>query len=61
MPALVTDEILNTVAIVAPLTQLAAPLKERYAGLIDRLTLYSPFVPGQNDAEWKALAGQMQA
>jgi hypothetical protein len=52
---------LNTVAIVAPLTQLAAPLKERYAGLIDRLTLYSPFVPGQNDAEWKALAGQLQA
>jgi probable F420-dependent oxidoreductase len=61
MPALVTDEMLNTVAIVAPLTQLAAPLKERYAGLIDRLTLYSPFVPGQNDAEWKALAGQLQA
>src|SRR3990172_3354632 len=61
MPALVTDEMLNTVAIVAPLTQLAAPLKERYAGLIDRLTLYSPFVPGQKDAEWKGLAGQMQA
>jgi hypothetical protein len=52
---------LNIVVIVAPLTRLAAPLKERYAGLLDRLALYSPFVPGQKDAEWKALAEQVPA
>jgi probable F420-dependent oxidoreductase len=61
MPALVTDEMLNTIAIAAPLAELAAPLKERYTGLLDRITLYSPFIPGQNDAGWKQLAEQVQA
>src|SRR5574337_589918 len=56
MPALVTDEMLNTVAVSAPLAQLAAPLRERYTGLIDRLTLYRPFAPGEEDQVWKALA-----
>lgn len=61
MPTLVTDEMLNTIAIAAPLTQLAAQLEERYAGLLDRIALYRPFVPGEDDAAWKALAAEMQA
>jgi probable F420-dependent oxidoreductase len=60
MPALVTDEMLNTIAVAAPLTGLAAPLKERYTGLLDRITLYSPFVPGEKDKAWKALAAEVQ-
>lgn len=60
MPALITDEMLNTFAVTAPLAELAAPLKERYAGLLDRITLYSPFIPDQNDARWSELASQLQ-
>jgi probable F420-dependent oxidoreductase len=60
MPALVTDEMLNTIAVSAPLAQLAAPLRERYTGLIDRLALYRPFAPGEEDRVWRALAAEMQ-
>ncbi len=60
LPALITDEMLNTFAVTAPLAELAAPLKERYTELLDRITLYSPFIPGQNDAAWKQLAEQIQ-
>jgi hypothetical protein len=34
---------------------LASVLKKRYDGIADRLTLYSPFVPGQKDEWWKIL------
>jgi len=61
MPALITDEMLNTFAVTAPLAELAAPLKERYAGLLDRITLYSPFIPGQDDAGWRTVAEKMQS
>ena len=67
MPALITDEMLHTFAVAAPsqtpfrgLAALAAPLKERYAGLLDRITLYRPFAPGEDDAGWRALAAEMQ-
>jgi probable F420-dependent oxidoreductase len=56
MPALISDEMLEVFALSAPLGELAAPLQERYAGLLDRLALYRPFVPGENDAGWQALA-----
>lgn len=55
MPALISDEMLATFATSASPAELAAALRERYAGLADRLTLYTPFVPGQRDAFWKAL------
>jgi probable F420-dependent oxidoreductase len=60
MPALVTDEMLDTFAVTAPLSELAAPLKERYSGLLDRISLYRPFVPGEDDAGWKKLGQEMQ-
>ena len=57
MPALITDAMLDEFAVTAPsLAQLAAPLRARYAGLIDRVTLYRPFVPGAEDAAWRQLA-----
>lgn len=55
MPALVSEEMLQTFATVAAPEDLAAALKERYTGLADRLALYTPFIPGQRDAFWKAL------
>jgi probable F420-dependent oxidoreductase len=61
MPALVTDEMLNTFAVSAPLGELAAPLKERYTGLLDRMALYRPFVPGEDDPGWQTLVAEMQS
>ena len=43
MPALVTDEMLAEVAVVAPGPNLPAAVKERYAGLLDRVTVYRAF------------------
>ena len=55
MFGLVTDEILGTFCLVSDAKSLPAKLKERYEGLADRLTLYTPFTPGEKDAFWKRL------
>ena len=54
MPALVSDELLNAVAIVAPREELPARIKERYAGLLDRVALYLPFNVDEAD-RWREL------
>jgi len=59
MPALVSDEMLAACALVCPPDQLGARIKERYAGLADRLGLYLPFIPGQRDEFWKQLLQQV--
>lgn len=56
MPGLVSDEMLSAFMTKADSPQaLAAALKERYASLADRLTLYLPFRPGEKDAWWQEL------
>lgn len=55
MPALIDADMLAAFALEAPLDRLAPLLRERYAGLIDRLTLYRPFRPGEDDAGWDRL------
>jgi probable F420-dependent oxidoreductase len=60
MPMLVTDEMLNELCLVTEETNLAAALKSRYKGLADRLTLYTPFKPGEKDDWWKMLTGEFQ-
>ncbi len=54
MPALISDEILNEAAIVAPMEEVPARVKERYSGLLDRVTLYAPFTLQEVD-KWQAL------
>jgi hypothetical protein len=53
MFGLITDEILETFCLVTEAESLPEKLKQRYAGLADRLTLYTPFVPGEKDEFWK--------
>ena len=67
MPTLITDEMLDTIAVTAPaptplrgLAELATPLQERYAGLLDRLMLYRPFAPGEDDEGWKVLTARLR-
>ncbi len=52
---LITDEILETFCLVTDAELLPGKLKERYEGIADRLTLYTPFVPGEKDEFWKKM------
>jgi len=55
MPALITDEIMDTLAISDRWGQIPAKVLQRYGGgLLDRVSYYFPFLPGENDAGWKA-------
>jgi len=55
MPALITDQMLEEFALQAPPGALPALLSQRYGGLVDRLSLYIPFVPGERDAFWRTV------
>lgn len=64
MPMLITDEMLNEFCLITTQENLADDLKKRYDGpstgsgqrIADRLTLYTPFVPGERDEWWRGLA-----
>src|SRR5215208_5915511 len=55
MPALVTDEMLTAFAVEAAPDEIGSALKERYEGLIDRVSLYLPFAPGERDEFWQTV------
>jgi probable F420-dependent oxidoreductase len=58
MAGRITDEILETYAVVTPREQLGAALRSRYEGIADRLTLYLPFNLSDGDGLWaQTLAG----
>jgi probable F420-dependent oxidoreductase len=59
MPALISDEMVETYAAVAAPEDLAAALKERYQGIADRINLYLPFLPGERDEFWRTLCQEM--
>src|SRR5215217_7259046 len=61
MPMLITDEMLNEFCLVTHEHGLVDGLKERYDGITDLLTLYTPFVPGEKDEWWKGLARSFTA
>jgi len=53
MSALITDEMLNEFCLVIEPEKLADGLNQRFAGIADRLTLYTPFKFGERDEWWK--------
>lgn len=59
MASLIDDEMLETFAVVATEQELAKALKQKYSGLVDRLSLYLPFTPGQRDDFWRQLVAGM--
>ena len=61
MPAVIDDDMLTTFAVVAGEGDLAQALRTRYAGLVDRITLYLPFRPGERDSFWHSLARDLAA
>jgi probable F420-dependent oxidoreductase len=60
MPSLITDEILNEVAIVAPREEVVARIKQKYTGLLDRVTFYTPFDP-MDAPKWREIVQAFQA
>jgi probable F420-dependent oxidoreductase len=54
MPSLITDEMLDTFCPRAAWADLPSRVLEKYAGLLDRVSYYFPFVPAENDAGWRA-------
>ena len=55
MPGLISDEMLNEFCVVTDEANLANAMKEKYEGIADRLTLYSPFMPERNHEYWGKL------
>ena len=43
MGELITDDILNAFAVVAPLDQVATEVRNRFEGLVDRFSFYAPY------------------
>jgi len=38
----------------------ADKVRARYAGLVDRISFYRPFVPGVDEDRWRAVAARLQ-
>ncbi|HEV2093664.1 MAG TPA: LLM class F420-dependent oxidoreductase [Rubrobacter sp.] len=60
MPSLITDEMLEAFVVEAAPEELGPALEERYAGLIDRVSLYLPLVPGERDDFWRKVVGSLR-
>jgi probable F420-dependent oxidoreductase len=61
MPREISDELLDAFAVTARPDELPGKLVTRYSGLLDRVTLYKPFVPGRDESDWRALVNGIHA
>ncbi|MEM7404947.1 MAG: TIGR03617 family F420-dependent LLM class oxidoreductase [Pseudomonadota bacterium] len=52
MQKLVPDRLVEEVAVVAAPTELPVKLRQRYEGVLDRVSLYFPLAADADDAEW---------
>ncbi len=53
LPHLVTEEMVETIALRGPWEELGYRVQERYGDLVDRVSFYLPFRPGEKDAQWR--------
>jgi len=53
MPELISDEMLAEFAVIGKSDQVGPLLKQKYDGLLDRIALYMPYVPGMADDWWQ--------
>jgi probable F420-dependent oxidoreductase len=61
MARLITDEMLDTVAVSGTYQSLGSKLRERYAGLLDRTALYQPYEASVDEPRQAALMKQLKA
>lgn len=57
----VSDEMVDEFCISGPPDEIGPKLRARYHGLLDRLSLYFPYRPGQNDAGLKRIIADTRA
>jgi probable F420-dependent oxidoreductase len=53
MPKLVPDALMEEIAVVASPSELPARLRQRYAGVLQRVALYFPIPPDAPEAKWQ--------
>jgi probable F420-dependent oxidoreductase len=61
MARLISDEMLDTVAVSGTYESIGKKLRERYAGLLDRISLYQPYAASVDEPRHAALVRQLQA
>jgi probable F420-dependent oxidoreductase len=54
MPTLITDEMLERLALTGTWEELPGRILTKYAGLLDRVSYYFPVLPGENENGWRA-------
>ncbi len=57
MPTLIDDHILDVIAVRGSWAELPRLVQAKYGRLLDRVSYYLPFIPGQNEAGWRATIG----
>jgi probable F420-dependent oxidoreductase len=56
MPSLITDKMLERLALRGTWAELPEKVLRKYDGLLDRVSYYFPIVPGENEENWRATA-----
>jgi probable F420-dependent oxidoreductase len=59
MAALISDDVVERIAVVAPRNQIAAKIRERCEGFADRVSLIAPFAPDPDD--WADIVADLKA
>ena len=54
MPGMVSDNMMDTLAISGSWRELPGKIMAKYGGLLDRVSYYLPYVPGENEEGWQA-------
>src|SRR3990170_4787539 len=57
----ISQEMLETFAVVISPEQMGTALAERYGGLADRLSLYLPYTPGEREGFWHRVIADLRA
>lgn len=60
MGALITDEMVDEFAIICSWSELPQKIREKYNGLLNRVTLYKPFDPTQDQERWAEICTAFQ-
>ncbi|HET9917349.1 MAG TPA: LLM class flavin-dependent oxidoreductase, partial [Candidatus Binatia bacterium] len=60
MPSLIDDEMIDRLALRGRWADLPDLMRQKYSGLLDRMSYYSPLVPGENEAGWRATAAALR-
>ena len=61
MAELISDDLVEKIAVVAKPAELATAIKQRYMGLLSRVSLYFPIRAGEAEETWKKFAAAFRA